>query len=292
MPDALFYGNGTALVTPFTGEQVDYGAWGRLIEFQLETGVDALIVLGSTGEAPTVTYDERQRLAGIAVDIVRGRIPVIISVGSNCTKMAEELAQNARAIGADGVLLSPPAYNKPTRPGIFRHFYRVADAAQIPVIAYNIPSRTGVNITPDMMAELARHPLIKGLKEASTDAVHISSMLSAIGDGIAVYAGNDSQTINIMAQGGRGVISVAGNLFPGEMNMITHAMLREDIDAARRAYGRISDFVEVMALETNPGPIKYALSERGMCEATLRLPLYAVSPENRLKIMEVLSKMH
>ena len=292
MPDALFYGNGTALVTPFTGEQVDYGAWRRLIEFQIESGADALIVLGSTGESPTVTYDERQRLAGIAVDMARGRIPVIISVGSNCTRMAEDLAITARELGADGVLLSPPSYNKPMAPGIRRHFQRVAEAGQLPVIAYNIPSRTGVNISPELMAELARHPLIRGLKEASTDAVHISAMMNTVGDGIAVYAGNDSQTLSIMAQGGRGVISVTGNLFPGEMNMVTHAMLREDLETARRAYSRIADFVEVISVETNPGPIKYAMSRRGMCEAALRLPLFPVSPENQQRICTVLSKMN
>jgi len=288
MPDALFYGNGTALVTPFSGDGIDYGAWGKLIEYQLEMGADALIVLGSTGESPTVTFEERQRLAGVATGMAKGKVPVIISVGSNCTRMAEELAVNARELGADGVLLSAPSYNKPTRPGIRQHFCRVADAAQIPVIAYNIPSRTGVNISPELMAELARHPLIRGLKEASTDAGHISAMMNAVSDGIAVYAGNDSQTISIMAQGGRGVISVAGNLYPHEMTMVTHAMLREDLDAARRAYSRISGFVSAMSLETNPGPIKFAMSERGMCEATLRMPLYPVSDENKARIRSAL----
>ena len=289
MADALFYGNGTALVTPFTGSEVDYGAWGRLIEFQMSMHTDALIVLGSTGESPTVTYDERQRLAGMAVDMAKGKCPVIISVGSNCTRMAEELAKNARELGADGVLLSAPAYNRPTPPGIMQHFFKVADVAQLPVIAYNIPSRTGVNITPELMAELARHPLIRGLKEASSDAAHISKIMHMLADGIAIYAGNDSQTISIMAQGGRGVISVAGNLFPSEMCAITHAMLREDIDTARRCYANIASFIETMSLETNPGPIKYAMSQRGMCEPSMRLPLAPVTEQTKLQIRKVLA---
>lgn len=273
MPDALFYGSGTALVTPFSGDSVDYGAWARLIEFQLASGADALIVLGSTGEAPTVTYDERQRLIAMAIGLAKRKVPVIVSAGSNCTRMAEELAENARELGADGILLSAPYYNKPMRVGIREHFFRVADAAGIPVIAYNVPSRTGVNITPSLMAELARHHLIRGLKEASTDALHISSVMGMLADGIAIYAGNDSQTINIMAHGGRGVISVAGNIVPREMGALTHAMLRDDLDSARRIYSRIGGFLDALCLETNPGPIKYALSLRGMCEPTLRLPL-------------------
>ena len=291
MPDALFYGSGTALVTPFTGGEVDYSAWAKLIEYQLESGVDALIVLGSTGEAPTVTYDERQRLAGVAVGMARGKVPVIISAGSNCTRMAEELAANAREIGADGILLAAPYYNKPTCPGIREHFWRVADAGGLPVIAYNVPSRTGVNITQELMAELARHPLIRGLKEASTDAAHISRMLGALSDGIAIYSGNDSQTISIMAHGGRGVITVAGNIVPREMSALTHAMLREDLDSARRTYSRIAALIDVMSLETNPGPVKYAMSLRGICEATMRLPLYPVSENNRRIIKTVLDAL-
>jgi len=288
MPDALFYGSGTALVTPFSGDGVDYRAWANLIEFQLAGGVDALIVLGSTGEAPTVTYEERQRLIGVAVGMAKGRVPVIISAGSNCTRMAEELAVNARETGADGILLSAPYYNKPTHPGIREHFYRVADAGGLPVIAYNVPSRTGVNITPELMSELARHPLIRGLKEASTDATHISAMMGMLSDGIAIYAGNDSQTLNIMAHGGRGVISVAGNIVPREMGALTHAMLREDLDSARRTYARIAALMEALSAETNPGPIKYAMSLRGMCEATMRLPLYQVSESTRLKVSATL----
>ena len=281
MADALFYGNGTALVTPFTGTEVDYGAWSRLVERQLAAGVDALVILGSTGEAPTVTYEERQRLAGVALDIARGKVPVIISAGSNCTRMACDLAVNARELGADGILLSAPYYNRPTQQGITAHFFRVADAAGIPVIAYNVPSRTGVNISPELMAELARHPMIRGLKEASTDAAHIARMLRLLSDGIAVYSGNDAQTLSIMAQGGRGVISVAGNILPREMCALTHAMLREDIDAARKVNARIAPVIDALSLEVNPGPIKYAMSLRGMCEAAMRLPLSPVSESTR-----------
>ncbi len=288
MPDALFYGNGTALVTPFTGDEIDYSAWARLIENQLASNTDALIVLGTTGESPTINYTERQKLCAMAVSIAQGKIPVIISVGSNCTRMAADLAANARELGADGVLLSAPSYNRPTPPGIMQHFYKVADEAQIPVIAYNVPARTGVNISPELMAELARHPLIRGLKEASTDAVHITRMLQAVGDGIAVYSGNDTQTISIMSQGGRGVISVAGNIIPAEMSALTHSLLRDDFETARRIYSGMSGLVDALSLETNPGPIKYAMSLLGMCESSLRLPMCEVSESTRSSIRKAL----
>lgn len=291
MPDALFYGSGTALITPFTGDGVDYGAWSGIIEQQLEAGVDALVVLGSTGEAPTVTYEERQRLVGMALDIAKGKVPVIISVGSNCTRMACELAVNARELGADGVLLAAPYYNKPTNQGIAAHFFRVADAAGIPVIAYNVPSRTGVNISPELMAQLARHPMIRGLKEASTDASHIARIMNSLADGIAIYSGNDAQTLSIMAQGGRGVISVAGNIIPREMGALTHALLREDIDGARKVNVRIAPLIEALSMEVNPGPIKHAMSLRGMCEDLLRLPLCSVSETTGSAIKQAMERI-
>lgn len=289
MSDALFYGSGTALVTPFIGNEVDYSAWKKLIEFQLSMNTDALIVLGTTGESPTVTFNERKKLCAIAIDMAKKKLPVIISVGSNCTKMAAELAVNARESGADGILLSAPSYNRPSSEGILNHFNIVADSAQLPVIAYNVPQRTGVNISPALMCELARHPLIRGLKEASTDAAHISRMMLSVSDGIAVYSGNDSQTISIMAQGGRGVISVTSNILPREISAFTHAILRDDYDTARRIYYGISDIVEALSLETNPAPVKYAMSILGMCEPTLRLPMFEVSAETKKKINKVIS---
>lgn len=289
--DALFYGSGTALVTPFTGDEVDYGAWRRLLEEQVEAQTDALVVLGSTGEAFAVTYEERQKLVSIAVGTAGGRLPVIVSAASNCTRLAVELAENARELGADGVLLSAPWYNRPTSAGLRAHFYAVADAAGLPVIAYNVPERTGVNISPGLMADLARHPMIRGLKEASSDAKQIAAMLEQLSDGIAVYAGNDVLTVPVMAGGGRGVISVAGNLIPREMGALTRAMLRGDLETARAVQTRISPLLAALSLETNPGPVKYAMSLRGMCEPALRLPLYPVSLENRARIRQALTEL-
>lgn len=292
MPDALFYGSGTALVTPFAGEEVDYGAWEHLIEWQIDAGTDALIVLGSTGEGPCVEFEERQRLVSIAVSVSGGRVPVIVSAGSNCTKHACALATNARELGADGILLSTPYYNKPTSDGIRMHFVKVADAGGLPMIAYNIPSRTGVNISPSLMADLARHPLIRGLKEASTDVNHIAETIDTLADGFAVYAGNDAMTLPVMAGGGRGVISVTGNLFPREMASLTHAMLRDDLQTARRSNERLSRFFAALSVEVNPGPVKYAMSLRGMCESTMRLPLSPVSAHTRARIREALDEMN
>ena len=285
MPEALFYGSGTALVTPFAGDQVDYGAWHRLIEGQLARGVDALVVLGSTGEAATVTFQERVKLISVAVSLAAGRVPVIVSAASNSTRTAMELAQNARELGADGILLSAPWYNRPKPEGIRAHFFQVADAGGLPVIAYNIPSRTCVNISPALMGELARHPLIRGLKEASSDAAHISEMLAQVGEGVAVYAGNDMNILPIMAQGGRGAITVAGNLVPEAMTALTHAMLRDDLESARRVMGRIAPLLQALGAEVNPGPIKQAMSMRGLCEAGMRLPMTPVS-ENTCRLLE------
>lgn len=290
MSDVLFYGSGTALITPFSGYGLDFDAWERLIEFQLAEGTDALIVLGTTGEAPTVSFAERCALVSAAVRLGKGKVPIIVSVGANCTRMSVDLANAAKDAGADALLLSAPYYNRPTPAGIKAHFFAVADAAGLPIIAYNIPSRTGVNITPHLMAELARHPMIRGIKEASTDAAQITEMLTQFSDGLAVYSGNDSQTISIMAQGGRGVISVMANLLPRRMHSLTDAMLASDLKTARAIYGQISPLISAMGRETNPGPIKCAMSIKGMCQDELRLPMCRVEDDTRQLISHILEK--
>jgi 4-hydroxy-tetrahydrodipicolinate synthase len=290
MSDVLFYGSGTALITPFSGYGLDFDAWERLIEYQLAEGADALIVLGTTGEAPTVSFAERCALVSAAVRLGRGKVPIIVSVGTNCTRMSVDLANAARDAGADALLLSAPYYNKPTPPGIKAHFFAVADSADLPIIAYNIPSRTGVNISPSLMAELARHPMIRGLKEASTDAAQITEMLTQFSDGLAVYSGNDSQTISIMAQGGRGVISVAGNLMPRQMHSLTSAMLSGDLRTARAIYNRMAPLISAFGMETNPGPIKCAMAMKGMCQDELRLPMCRVEDDTRRLVAHILEK--
>lgn len=290
MANALFYGGGTALITPFSGEGIDYGAWERLIDAQTEAGTDALIVLGSTGEAPTVTPSERRALISIAVSMARGRVPVIVGISSNSTKTARELGISARELGADGALISAPYYNRPTDAGMARHFTAIADAARIPLIIYNIPSRTGVNISPALMCELARNPLIQGIKEASADANQISEMARALAGGVALYAGNDNQIIPIMALGGRGVISVIGNIAPRETRAITHAMLRDDCETARAAYMRIAPLISALACEVNPGPIKFAMSLLGACVPDMRLPLCEISESSKIRVSRALDE--
>jgi 4-hydroxy-tetrahydrodipicolinate synthase len=231
-----------------------------------------------------VTFEERKALVAIAVSIARGRVPVIVGTGSNCTRMAVELSKSARDLGADAVLVAAPYYNRPTPAGLKAHFDRIADEAGVPVIAYNVPSRTAVNITPAVMAELARHPRVRGLKEASNDAGQIAEVMATLADGIAIYAGNDSQTISVMAQGGRGVISVTGNIAPYEMGALAHAMLREDYETARSIYARLAPLVKALSAETNPGPIKYAMSLRGMCAPNMRLPLCEVSERTKIEV--------
>jgi len=289
LANALFYGSGTALITPFSGSSVDLGAWERLIENQLEAGTDALIVLGSTGEAATVSKDERLALISIALGMARGLTPVIVGVSAISTNAACALAETARDLGADGLLVAPPAYMRPNDEGITRHIEAVADAGELPVIAYNIPSRTGVNISPNLMCDMARHPLIQGIKEASNDASHISRMAGAVAGGLALYAGNDSQIINIMAQGGRGAITVAGNIAPYEVAAVTRAMNAGDIECARAAYQRIAPLVD--ALSPNPAAIKCAMSMVGACTGETRLPITPVSTEKRRIISKALDDL-
>ena len=273
MRKSLFYGCGTALVTPFRGRRVDFDALERLIDWQIEEGVDALVVLGSTGEPAGIAPHERSAIVECAAARVGRRVPLIVGAGSNDTATAVRLAREAEQLGADGLLVVTPYYNKASRRGLVEHFNAVADAVCLPILLYNVPSRTGVNLPADLVAQLARHPNLCAVKEASGSLRQLTDLASACGDGVAVYCGNDDQVVPALSLGARGVISVAANVAPGRMRAITERWFRGDVEGSRRAQLECLPLIRVLFAEVNPIPVKAALSLMGRVENTLRLPL-------------------
>lgn len=279
MQNALFYGCATALVTPFRGSRVDFDALENLIDWQIDEGVEALVILGTTGEPCTITEAERPAILECAIARAGKRVPVIAGVGANDTKVAIRLAIEAQTLGADGLLSVTPFYNRASRSGLIAHFTAIADRVDLPVIMYNVPARTGVNLEPDVVAELARHPNLCAVKEASGNLRQLVELSAACGEGVAVYCGNDDQVIPAMALGARGVISVAGNIIPRQMHDMATAWLRGDQQRALALQTRYLPLIRALFSEISPIPVKAALNEMGLIENTLRLPLTPLEDE-------------
>lgn len=273
MQHSLFYGSGVALVTPFKGNRVDFDALENLIDWQIDSDTDALIILGTTGEAATISPAERTAIIECAIARCARRVPLIVGTGSNNTKTAVQQSVEAQLLGADGLLVVTPYYNKGNHAGLVEHYTSIADKAEVPVIMYNVPSRTGVNLEPETVAELARHPMLCGIKEASTSLRQLTDLARACGDGIAVYCGNDDNVLPAMALGARGVISVAANIIPREMHDMTMSWLRGDVKACRDLQIKYLPLIRRLFEEVNPIPVKAALSMMGKIENNLRLPL-------------------
>ena len=290
MSNPLFYGCGTALVTPFKGRRVDYDALEGLIDWQLEEGADALIVLGTTGEPATVSASERPAVIECAVARVRRRVPVIVGTGANDTREAVRLSIEAQALGADALLVVTPYYNRASRSGLMAHFNAVADSVALPVIMYNVPGRTGVNLPPETVAALARHPNLCAVKDASGDLRQLTDLAAACGEGVAVYCGNDDQVVPAMALGARGVISVAANVVPRPMRELTHAWLEGDPAKALDWQLRLLPLIRALFSEVSPIPVKAALSAMGLIENNLRLPLTPLDREKAEALVETLRK--
>ena len=280
----LFTGCGTALVTPFRDGAVDLEAFRALVDRQLRARIDALIVCATTGEAPTLTHDERNALITACIDQAKGRVPVIVGTGSNDTAHAVALSREAEALGADGVLVVTPYYNKATQAGLIAHYTAVADAVRVPVILYNVPSRTGVSFTADTYAELSEHPNINGVKEASGNFALIQDTRNRCGDDFYVWSGNDEDTTALMALGGAGVISTAANLIPEDMRELTHLAMSGSLHKAGVLQLRMTDLLRALFCEVNPIPVKTALARLGLCSGELRLPLCAMQPETRRRL--------
>jgi 4-hydroxy-tetrahydrodipicolinate synthase len=233
MPDPIFCGSGVALVTPFDDDGVAEDALRSLVDFHLDAGTDALVVCGSTGEAVTMTADEQRRAAEVVVERAAGRVPVVVGAGGSDTRAVSGLARAAAAAGADGLLVAPPPYNKPTQAGMEAHFRAVMDAADLPTILYNVPGRTACNLLPATVERLADDSRVVGVKEASGDISQVAELARRVGDRIAIYSGNDDQVVPLMSLGGVGVISVLANIAPAEVSRMTHAFLDGDIATAR-----------------------------------------------------------
>ena len=290
MKQPIFTGSGTAIVTPFTNDSVDYPALGRLLDFQLEGGADAIIVCGTTGEAVTMSYAERMRAIETVVRHVDGRVPVIAGTGSNSTENAITLSKDAVLAGVDGLLVGAPFYNKATQRGLIRHYTAVADAVTRPVILYHVPSRTGVRCTAETYAALAKHPKIAGVKEAGGDLALVQKTRELCPEDFYIWSGNDDETAPIMLFGGKGVISVAANVMPREMHELTAACLRGDFTAAGRMQLKLRKLCEALFWEVNPIPVKTALAMMGYCQEVFRSPMCEMEPENRERLRGVLAE--
>ena len=278
----------TALVTPFRGGEVDTRALEALVEAQIAGGIDALVPCGSTGEAATLTHEEHLAVVRAVVRVARGRVPVIAGTGSNSTAEAIRLTRGAEEAGADAALLISPYYNRPTQDGIYRHYAAVADASGLPLILYNIPGRTGSNITPDTIARLARLPNIAGVKEASGNLAQVLEIIDESGPDFGIYSGDDILTLPIMAAGGHGVIAVGANLMPRAYVELTDALLAGDLERARMQNHRLLPLIMALTLEVNPIPVKTALAMMGQCADEFRLPLTPMSPGARVRLEDVL----
>ncbi|OGV64529.1 MAG: 4-hydroxy-tetrahydrodipicolinate synthase [Lentisphaerae bacterium RIFOXYB12_FULL_65_16] len=269
----------TALVTPFRNGKVDLEALGRLIEEQITAGIDGLVPVGTTGESPTLDFEEHQDVVRFTVETVAGRCQVIAGTGANCTAEAVRLTRHAASVGADATLQVTPYYNKPTAEGLYRHFAAVADEGGLPVVLYNVPSRTGKEIDIQTVHRLAQHPLIVAIKEAGGSADRVSQILS--GCGITVLCGDDSLTLPMMSLGATGVISVASNVVPADVTNMVHAALEDNWEEARDLHYRLYPLFRDLFVETNPVPVKAALAMLGKIAEEYRLPLCPISPAAR-----------
>jgi len=269
----LFTGSGVALVTPFNDGGVNEAVLRELVRFHLREGTDALVVNGSTGEATTMSPDEQLQAARVVVDEAGKRIPVIVGCGGSDTAAVSALAANARAAGADAVLVSPPPYNKPPQRGIVAHYRRVMDAAELPCIVYNVPGRTACNILPETVEALAEDPRVVGVKEASGDIAQVAELCRRLADRVAVYSGNDDQVVPLMALGGVGVISVLANVAPADTARMAKCFLAGDVAESRRLQLALLPLIGALFREANPMPVKAGVRLLGFDVGPLRLPL-------------------
>lgn len=286
----VFRGSCTALVTPFSEHGIDYEQFRKNIDFQFENGTSAIVVCGTTGENATVTRNEYEELVRFAVRAAAGRMKVIIGVGSNNTETALKNAENARFAGADGILMVTPYYNKTTQSGLIEHFTHVADRVDIPMIVYNVPSRTGIGITADTYKELSKHPNIIGVKEASGDLKLVGDTVSCCGDELYIYSGNDDNTIPMMALGALGVISVASNIVPGVIAKLCKLCFDGEFKDATDLYAKYAELFSALFIETNPIPVKAAMKMFGKDSGILRLPLTKLSDEHFAYLRNVMTE--
>ncbi len=277
----IFTGSGVALVTPFHDDRsIDFDTLGALVEYQIENGTDCIIACGTTGESATLNDKEHLSVIEYVVKKVNGRIPVVAGTGSNDTRHGVELCKEAAKLGADGLLTVTPYYNKTSQRGLIKHFEMMADASDCPMIVYNVPSRTGLNVLPETMAEMAQHKNIVGIKEASGNLSQVAKLASLVGDKIDIYSGNDDQNVPILSLGGVGTISVLANVAPRKTHDMIASFLSGDTKTAMRLQLEAIELIDALFVETNPIPVKKACELMGLCSGNLRMPLYEISDKN------------
>lgn len=282
--DMMFEGSIVAIVTPFKDGKLDEKAFGDLIEFQINSGTVGIVPCGTTGESATLTHGEHRRVVEFTIEVVAGRIPVIAGTGSNSTDEAVVLTRHAKMAGADGALLITPYYNKPTQEGLYLHYKRIADEVDIPLVLYNVPGRTGVNMLPPTVARLAEVRNIVAIKEATGSLQQISETISLCRDRLTILSGDDFTVLPTLAIGGKGVISVTANIIPKDMALMVRAFMKGDLKKAMELHYKMFPLHTVMFVETNPIPVKTALNLMGKISAEMRLPLCQMSDGNTEKL--------
>lgn len=282
--NTIFKGVGTAIITPFKNGKIDYSSLDGLIDFQIKSGVGAIILLGTTGEASTISERERGEIIAFAYEKIKKRVPLIVGCGTNNTEVSIRYCKNARELGADALLLVSPYYNKASTRGLIYHYEAIAKSVDLPIILYNVPSRTGVNIPVSVYRALFRTPNIVGIKEASGNISYLTEILDTCGDFFDIYSGNDDLTLPTLALGGKGVISVCSNIVPSKMALLCKSFFYGDLASARKIQLELNSLIKALFCEVNPIPIKYACSLLGFCQNELRLPLCPTEKQDEIKI--------
>ena len=291
MKNTIFEGMATAIVTPMTADGIDYDALGRFIDFQIESGINAIVVMGTTGENATIEYADQKEIIRYTVERVNHRVPIIAGTGTNNTDHVLHNTKNACEVGADAILVVTPYYNKATQNGLFQHFWAVAEESTVPVILYNVPGRTGCNLLPKTVARLAEHPNIVGIKEATGNMAQTVEILHLCGDKIDVYSGEDALTVSMMAMGGKGTISVLSNVAPAQAVAMTDACKAGDFKTAAKMQCDLLPLINALFSEVNPIPAKAAVSAMGFGEEHLRLPLTLMEEGPRAVLFEEMRKL-
>jgi 4-hydroxy-tetrahydrodipicolinate synthase len=289
MSGPMFKGSLTALITPFQNGGVDEPAFQKFVQWQIDQGTDAVVPCGTTGESPTLSHDEHMRVTELCIEVAKGKVPVIAGAGSNSTAEAIGLTQHAQKAGADAVLVVTPYYNKPSQEGMFQHFKAIHDAADIPVVIYNIPGRSIVDMSVQTMARLAKLPNVVGVKDATADLARPALTRAAIDAEFTQLSGEDATIVPFLAQGGHGCISVTANIAPRQCADLHDAWQKRDFDTVERINDRLTPLHEALFLEGSPGPVKYAASQLGLCENRLRLPMICVTAETESKVRDAMT---
>ncbi len=284
--ESMFTGSIVAMVTPFKDGVVDYDKLGGLVEYHIENGTNAIIPCGTTGESPTLTHREHGEVIGKVIETANGRIPVIAGTGSNNTSEAISLTRHAKEAGADGSLIITPYYNKPTQQGLYYHYKAILEEVDIPIIIYNVPSRTGVSISPEIVARLSEFNNIVAIKEATGDIDQASQILNLCD--ITVLSGDDSLTLPLMSIGGKGVVSVVANILPREVSKLVSSFFKGEVEESQRLHNSLFPLCKAMFIETNPVPVKTAMKLLGRLNGEIRLPLCNMSDEHEMQLKKVL----